>query len=248
MYRFLNLEFVPVQTLDSFISFLFLPPAIHSIKSPNGWKLNFTVVSCQTKTNIQNAHQLIAPSFNIHAYLWHSTFIPRKLQTLVCGLLVEYAIIVVMRQRACTQVLRIYFSRYIQKQRSIGLYGTDSLQTQKVFLHSLKNIYEKTITYQLQIQDKRTSLPQLVMAPNRQITRVCSSLDIGIFSGSERCLLFLFTCRWDKKMDFSPLHGVQFGIIANSTSIPAPEKINEFNIFSIQTSYCTITREHWRCK
>ena len=120
--------------------------------------------------------------------------------------------------------LRIYFSRYIQKQRSIGLYGTDSLQTQKVFLHSLKNIYEKTITYHLQIQDKRTSLPQLVMAPNRQITRVCSSLDIGIFSGSERCLLFLFTCRWDKKMDFSPLHGVQFGIIANSTSIPAHRK------------------------
>jgi len=124
-----------------------------------------------------------------------------------------------MRHRACTQVLRIYFSRYIKKQRSIGLYGTDSLQTQKVFLHSLKNIYEKTITYQLQIQDKRTSLPQLVMAPNRQITRVCSSWDIGVFSGSERCLLFLFTCRWDKKMDFSPLHGVQFGIIANSTSI-----------------------------
>lgn len=132
-----------------------------------------------------------------------------KLQTLVCGLLVEYAIIVVMRHRACTQVLRIYFSRYIKKQRSIGLYGTDSLQTQKVFLHSLKNIYEKTITYQLQIQDKRTSLPQLVMAPNRQITRVCSSLDIGVFSGSERCLLFLFTCRWDKKMDFSPLHGLE---------------------------------------
>lgn len=144
-----------------------------------------------------------------------------KLQTLVCGLLVEYAIIVVMRHRACTQVLRIYFSRYIKKQRSIGLYGTDSLQTQKVFLHSLKNIYEKTITYQLQIQDKRTSLPQLVMAPNRQITRVCSSLDIGVFSGSERCLLFLFTCRWDKKNGFQSTSwiGVQFGIIANSTSI-----------------------------
>jgi len=84
------------------------------------------------------------------------------------------------------------------------------------------------------------------MAPNRQITRVCSSLDIGIFSGSERCLLFLFTCRWDKKNGFQSTSwiGIQFGIIANSTSIPAPEKINEFNIFSIQTSYCTITREH----
>jgi len=145
-----------------------------------------------------------------------------------------------MRHRACTQVLRIYFSRYIKKQRSIGLYGTDSLQTQKVFLHSLKNIYEKTITYQLQIQDKRTNLPQLVMAPNRQITRVCSSLDIGVFSGSERCLLFLFTCRWDKKMDFNPIWNNSKLNIHTCT----PEKINEFNIFSIQTSYCTITREH----
>ena len=57
-----------------------------------------------------------------------------------------------------------------------------------------------------------------------------------------------FSSRADGTKKWISVHFMDWSPIWNNSKLNihtcTPEKINEFNIFSIQTSYCTITREH----